>query len=622
MVVADGCLPRAGNFSAVIDLLINVVTFVYLGATMPFDAWNNPELTLTPWRLVVLAICILLLRRIPALYLMQKWIPDFKTPREALFCGHCECLEPMEASARAEVATTVGPMGVGAIFISTLAMTKLPTPTVPPETSLDRLSLIVQPVTYFLVLSSILVHGLSIGFHSVGKQVTTRVHTRVMSYRTMTQQTDDSGSVWKRLLRSSRPKRKGPISKADIVVHMGDGPKVDLEKGGDGIQSPAISEETPQDGPAIMVTGEEKVPADGEPTEPVVPEDVHITVPDAAHLRPSKSDIDLPASAVEVPVRGRPGAPARAQSHVRAWRDGHKVIVERTDDGEVQIIDLNPEDEALDEIRELPDNGRRQIVNVPRHLIERERTQSIAGDFESEQDLDDGAVQRAAAKLLKTDWVLWGTAGLIRGREKDEYEGLSERQKKLLRQEKLRRELDVRKEQHFHDGEEEDDEDKEVAREFIEGHRVVMENAAGEVIGVRKLTDAEREKEIARHNHALQQLSMFSHMSHESLRDTLHEYQERHRQRHEDRERRRDERRAARDASPMRAPSPLPGQSTSTPPRPNVLQRMLGRRDTSPAVIGVRAEPQTPTRPPQQEGEAEGDEVRQSITFREPKRPR
>lgn len=87
------------NFSSIIDLLANCTMFIYLGATMPFSAWTNADLTLTPWRLVVLAICILLIRRIPSIYLLQRFIPDIKTNREALFCGH------------------FGPMGVGAIFI-------------------------------------------------------------------------------------------------------------------------------------------------------------------------------------------------------------------------------------------------------------------------------------------------------------------------------------------------------------------------------------------------------------------------------------------------------------------------------------------------------------------------
>jgi len=148
------------NFSSTIDLLANSMVFVYLGATMPFSAWNDPDgTTLTPWRLVLVAIGVLALRRLPTIFALQWWIPDIKTRREAIFVGH------------------FGPMGVGAIFISTLAATKLPTPSIPPENAIDVLALSVQPITYFIVLSSILIHGLTISFFSLGR----RVHSRVAS---------------------------------------------------------------------------------------------------------------------------------------------------------------------------------------------------------------------------------------------------------------------------------------------------------------------------------------------------------------------------------------------------------------------------------------------------------
>lgn len=57
---------------------------------MPFSAWNNASLTLTPWRLILLAISILVLRRLPTIFALQYYIPDIKTRREAVFAGHCE----------------------------------------------------------------------------------------------------------------------------------------------------------------------------------------------------------------------------------------------------------------------------------------------------------------------------------------------------------------------------------------------------------------------------------------------------------------------------------------------------------------------------------------------------
>lgn len=55
---------------------------------MPFSDFQNAELTLTVWRLIVIAILVLLLRRLPIMIALYKWIPDVKTFREAVFTGH------------------------------------------------------------------------------------------------------------------------------------------------------------------------------------------------------------------------------------------------------------------------------------------------------------------------------------------------------------------------------------------------------------------------------------------------------------------------------------------------------------------------------------------------------
>ncbi|GAA5822504.1 hypothetical protein JCM3770_002440 [Rhodotorula araucariae] len=160
------------NFSSTVDLLANCAIFIYIGATMPFNAWQSETTTLTWWRMLLLCLGILALRRLPTMYALYHWIPDIKTRREAIFAGH------------------FGPMGVGAIFISTLAAEKLPTPSIPPTNSVERLSLMIVPVTYCIVLSSILVHGLSISFFTLGR----RVHSRVASFsRTLTAQSSRSG---------------------------------------------------------------------------------------------------------------------------------------------------------------------------------------------------------------------------------------------------------------------------------------------------------------------------------------------------------------------------------------------------------------------------------------------
>lgn len=127
----------------------------------------------------------------------------------------------------------VGPMGVGAIFISTLAASKLPTPRIPPQDRMDLLALTIQPITYFIVLSSILIHGLTISFFSLGR----RVHSRVQSIsRTFTQASGNGEEPsW-----MSRVKRVR--SGDDIIVNRDDDDEI-VEKAekGEGSGPTAIS---------------------------------------------------------------------------------------------------------------------------------------------------------------------------------------------------------------------------------------------------------------------------------------------------------------------------------------------------------------------------------------------
>ena len=47
-----------------------------------------PELGIVPYRLILLFISLLVLRRIPALLLLYRWVPEIRGWKEALFSGH------------------------------------------------------------------------------------------------------------------------------------------------------------------------------------------------------------------------------------------------------------------------------------------------------------------------------------------------------------------------------------------------------------------------------------------------------------------------------------------------------------------------------------------------------
>lgn len=44
-------------------------------------------LGLVPWKMVLLAICLLLFRRLPFVLLCRSWIPAVPDLRQAVFCG-------------------------------------------------------------------------------------------------------------------------------------------------------------------------------------------------------------------------------------------------------------------------------------------------------------------------------------------------------------------------------------------------------------------------------------------------------------------------------------------------------------------------------------------------------
>ena len=164
-------------FASVIDLVLNCACFIYIGAWLPFENFHIPELGITPWRLATLCVAILFVRRIPAMFMLYKWIPEIRNWKEALFTGH------------------FGPMGVGAVFVSTLALHKLPSPSYPPETQQDYLALMLQPIVTSVVLGSIIIRasffllfymafshqgppdGLSIPFFNVSRSMKSRTST-------------------------------------------------------------------------------------------------------------------------------------------------------------------------------------------------------------------------------------------------------------------------------------------------------------------------------------------------------------------------------------------------------------------------------------------------------------
>lgn len=156
--------------STVLDLILNISYFVYLGAIIPWQQFNDRALGLDVWRLILLAIAVIFLRRIPEALVILPFCPDIKSWQEAVFVGH------------------FGPIGVGAVFASILAISELqassmhilsghgpvsgwPDPNTALGSDLYYIIRVIWPIVCFLIVTSIIVHGSSPAVMAFAKHV-------------------------------------------------------------------------------------------------------------------------------------------------------------------------------------------------------------------------------------------------------------------------------------------------------------------------------------------------------------------------------------------------------------------------------------------------------------------
>ncbi|KAF9930721.1 hypothetical protein FBU30_000099 [Linnemannia zychae] len=158
-----------------IDMLLNLACFVYIGASIPFANFHDMALELSVWRLIVLAILILMFRRLPFVMALKRFIPALASYREAAFAGW------------------FGPIGVGAVFFSKVAaqMTN-PNNLGDNPHNVDRLlrvRSVIFPIVMFLVLSSVLIHGVTVPL----------LHLQYKYTRTWSRKREESSHVVTRL---------------------------------------------------------------------------------------------------------------------------------------------------------------------------------------------------------------------------------------------------------------------------------------------------------------------------------------------------------------------------------------------------------------------------------------
>lgn len=196
------------HVSTVIDLIINLAFFVYFGAIIPWPQFNDSSIGLDAWRLIVLAIVIIFLRRVPAVLALKPLTPDVKTWREALFCGH------------------FGPIGVGAIFAAILARGDIEGHYTHEDTPMDisdlspthphyQLLEILWPMICFIVIVSIIVHGSSVAVLTLGKRLNRMAITMTFTATS----TKDQGPSWmNRLQKLDKASTSFSLHRVDTAV--------------------------------------------------------------------------------------------------------------------------------------------------------------------------------------------------------------------------------------------------------------------------------------------------------------------------------------------------------------------------------------------------------------------
>ncbi|KAF9693256.1 hypothetical protein EKO04_008945 [Ascochyta lentis] len=137
---------RHDEVNSCLDVILNFGGFMYIGAIFPWGEFHMPDVTgITLGRLFILGFLIVFFRRIPAIFMTYKLMPGcVKDWKEALFMGY------------------FGPIGIGAVFYVEHTRHLFPKPGKAETMEEDNLVRAMVPVVYWLVLFSIVWHGLSI----------------------------------------------------------------------------------------------------------------------------------------------------------------------------------------------------------------------------------------------------------------------------------------------------------------------------------------------------------------------------------------------------------------------------------------------------------------------------
>lgn len=138
-----------------VDMLLNLAIFMWFGAVCPWDLFAHNDI-IPIYRLIALGVLILLLRRLPVVLAMHRYIRQVEHFSQAAFLGF------------------FGPIGVGAIFYLSICREFLLEEVLvdgEPREDAQRTADAAYIVVWFLVICSIVVHGLSVPVGKAGYYV-------------------------------------------------------------------------------------------------------------------------------------------------------------------------------------------------------------------------------------------------------------------------------------------------------------------------------------------------------------------------------------------------------------------------------------------------------------------
>ncbi|KAJ1859925.1 hypothetical protein LPJ73_001620 [Coemansia sp. RSA 2703] len=130
---------------------LSTTFFMYFGTIIPWSAYSG---VLTPWRIAVVVVAIMLVRRLPLLMALYKLIPAIQNWQSALFAGW------------------FGPIGVSAVFYAVETIKQVEEHA---DSNAGDIGEIVFPLVCAVVFGSVLVHGVTVPLVLMGRRVKTTI---------------------------------------------------------------------------------------------------------------------------------------------------------------------------------------------------------------------------------------------------------------------------------------------------------------------------------------------------------------------------------------------------------------------------------------------------------------